>query len=285
MEIPHATALSASVSGHDAADQARFTAAQVAIQGEWDRYLAMAPAHQLFALLACNYGDEDQAILGGLTKKDLVDLYTNHMANQDAVGRTLYNRIKQLAPLSICPYCCFGHVATLDHFLGKSRYPAFSVMPANLVPSCRDCNTGKYAGVITQAEQILHPYFEDEAVERDGWLFGEIVEGSPATIRYFAQPPPGWPADRASRLTNSFKDFNLAERFGVQAGPELATLGSRLQDLQTPGLRFAHLRDAATTERRIQRNSWKTVLYEAAHNSAWYWAEGFRAPTTVFRPV
>lgn len=276
--IPHATALATCVGGLQAADQLRFNAAQVQIAMRCAEYLTRSPHHQLFLSTPCGHGHGEQIIVGAVTKDDLTSLYESHMARQGAVGRPLYDQILLVAPGGICPYCGFGHVKTVDHFLGKSRYPVFSVMPANLIPACRDCNFEKSGSLVSAGEQILHPYFEDAAVETDDWLVGEIVQGPIASVRYFIRPPRGWPPDRVTRLENYFRDFDLANRFSVQVGPLLAGLASTLERLPTPALRATHLRGAAMDERSVQRNSWKTAFYEAAHQSDWYCAAGYQAP-------
>lgn len=283
LDIPHAEAILAPSSGLQRPARQKVDAASAVIAAEWDRYLALAPHHQLHLLPHCDRGRPEQVIIGRLTKGELVALYTDHMADQRAYGRSLYDRIMLLAPNGICPYCGFGHVKTLDHFLSKSFYPTFSVMPANLVPSCRDCNTPKSAKVVELAEQTMHPYFEEVAIENEDWLFGEIVAGATASIRYWAQPPANWAPDLATRLMNHFRDFDLASRLSVQACTELSSLGGRLEGFPTPELRATHLRESAETERQLQRNSWKTALYEAAQQSAWFCTDGFRAPAQVQR--
>ncbi|TPJ42888.1 HNH endonuclease signature motif containing protein [Mesorhizobium sp. B2-7-1] len=60
----------------------------------------------------------------------------------------------------MCPFCGgLGHTWTLDHYLPKANFPAYSVNPSNLVPCCRDCNSGKNASFGAELhEQTLHPY-------------------------------------------------------------------------------------------------------------------------------
>jgi len=133
-----------------------------------------------------------------------------------------------IAPLGKCPYCGFGHVSTLDHYLSKARYPGFAVLPTNLVPCCGDCNHGKGAGVSTANNQIPHPYYEAPAIETDTWLFASIEETTPARAQYSVLIPPGWPAALALRVQNYFRDLELAARFAVEAASEIVSLSDLL---------------------------------------------------------
>jgi hypothetical protein len=40
------------------------------------------------------------------------------------------------------PFCGVGHGSALDHNLPKTKFPQLLVVPLNLVPSCKNCNTG-----------------------------------------------------------------------------------------------------------------------------------------------
>ncbi|WP_148667195.1 HNH endonuclease [Bradyrhizobium amphicarpaeae] len=67
----------------------------------------------------------------------------------------------------VCPMCGSMHSGTLDHFLPKSVFPIFALFSKNLVPACK-CNSKRndvYVGA-TQAERVLHPYFDNCLEER-----------------------------------------------------------------------------------------------------------------------
>lgn len=66
-----------------------------------------------------------------------------------------YDKIKIY--IKVCPYCGFGEISEIDHFLPKSIYPEFSVFCFNLVPSCHICNSKKS----NKNNICIHPYFED----------------------------------------------------------------------------------------------------------------------------
>lgn len=262
----------------DPALAGRFTTARAEVIASFQEYDLRACTHQLFSFIASARGNETQQVLVGITKKEFLELYSKHMVSERKPGRKYYDRLMMLAPLGKCPFCGFGQASTLDHFLSKAHYPAFSVLLANLVPACADCNKGKGALVATQDTQMLHPYFEGAIVETDPWLFAEVIESAPATVRYFVQPPDCWPADLTQRVANHFRDLNLALRFAIEAAAELAGLADLLDALKTRALREAHVSMMAQVERKNRTNSWRAALYEALAKSAWFQDSGYRNP-------
>lgn len=262
----------------DPALAGRFTIARDEVIARFQEYGLRAGTHQLFSFMASVRGNDSQQVLAGMTKKEFVDLYSKQMVGKRKPGRKYYDRLMMLAPLGKCPFCGFGQASTLDHFLSKACYPEFSVLSTNLVPACTDCNKGKGASVVTYNSQMLHPYFEGEIVETEPWLFAEVIESAPATVRYFVQPPDFWSADLAQRVANYFRDLDLARRFAIEAAAMIAGLAYQLDELETRDLRQAHLSWVARAERGNRKNSWEAALYEALAESDWFQVGGYRNP-------
>lgn len=261
----------------DPALKTRLTDAQTNLLEMAAKYASRAPSNELHLSDASDWGKEDQIVVAGLTKKELMNLYSTQMVKSDDVARTFYDKL-MLAPQSRCPYCGFGQVSTLDHFLPKSYYPAFSVLPVNLVPSCKDCNTGKGSGKLKENTQVAHPYFESDQVEKDLWLHVVVRHTSPASVEYVIQTPVNWPADLAVRVENHFRDLNLALRYGVEAGREVISIASYLGKLNTPATVRKHLQITSEAEMELHKNSWEAALYAALAASEWYCDGGWRLP-------
>lgn len=241
-------------------------------------YDARAFVNQLHLFPAAERGRNEQMVAGTLTKGDMVSLYSNHMVKRNQSARPYYDRLMLCAPLGKCPYCGFGHVSTLDHFMSKARYPSFSVLPFNLVPSCSDCNRGKGAEVLNEHNQIPHPYYEDALIENEKWLFALIEETAPASTRYFVAPPAKWPRLLAVRIENHFHSLDLASRFSVEAASEMISVSDYLTQLSSSELISEYLGKMAHTERQRSKNTWKAALYEALSESNWYCEGGWRPP-------
>lgn len=64
--------------------------------------------------------------------------------------------------LQFCPLCGeAGTPYTLDHYLPKSKYPEFAILPHNLIPACDICQGKKLDNNLKDGKRcFLHPYFD-----------------------------------------------------------------------------------------------------------------------------
>ncbi|MCC3450449.1 MAG: hypothetical protein JGK04_23740 [Microcoleus sp. PH2017_39_LGB_O_B] len=242
-------------------------------------YKQKVKAKQLYSIPANNCEDNKNA-LGTVTKKELKDVYSSHMVGRSKPARAIYDSLLSQSPLGKCPFCGFGQASTLDHYLPKAKYPQFSVLPFNLVPSCKDCNTGKSTAIATTAEgQSLHPYFDHQNFIDDQWLYAEVIQTIPATIRFFVKAPEHWDDISKTRVQSHFNAFKLASRYSVEAGDQLACLRYLLVNLhQLSGLNGIrqHLTREAQSYSRLHSNSWQTAMFQALVASDWYCDGGFQ---------
>lgn len=217
-----------------------------------------------------------QDVVAGIVQKsDMEYLYSGGLAKSG--GRYIYDAIMGAAPYSRCPYCGHRRVRQLDHFLPKSKYPAFSVTPLNLIPSCSDCNKDKLAGDATQLEDLpLHPYYDN--VNQQAWLRAELLEEPTAVFMFNVDDDCDLSATSIQRLKSQFDNLNLSELYTTEANEELASIRLNLRrildEVGQAGVR-AFLEDAALSSEHHQRNSWKTAMYRAASRSDWFCAGGF----------
>ena len=142
-----------------------------------------------------------------------------------------------------------------------------------------DKNKGKSAGIATSKnEQCLHPYYDHQNFIADQWLFAEVEQTNPASLRFFVDPPSCWNEVSKKRVKNHFKCFNLAARYSVEAGNQLACLKDTLvkyhELLGTEGIR-QHLAIEAQSQSKQHSNSWQTAMYQALAANDWYCEGGF----------
>jgi 5-methylcytosine-specific restriction endonuclease McrA len=226
-------------------------------------------------------GNSSALISTGLTKKHLTDLYETHMVGSAGRSRQIYDDIL-VAGGDLCPFCGGrGHVHTLDHFLPKANFPLYSVLPANLVPCCRDCNTGKNSSIGTQiSEQTLHPYLDNDKYFEQRWVHADVCKTNPIVLKFKCSPPSEWTGVEKLRVQRHFLIYRLSSRFGVQAGAELA----RLVDLRINSLRIlspedfkAYLVDSANSS-GFDLNGWSRTMYAALARTGWFWTADFACP-------
>ncbi|MDF1644290.1 MAG: hypothetical protein P1U80_08910 [Pseudomonadales bacterium] len=229
-------------------------------------YQQIATAKQLYTLPPNDFGNDD-IVLGAVTKKELKDVYSSHMVGKAKPARKVYDLLLSRAPLGRCPFCGMGQASTLDHYLPKTKYPQLSVVPLNLVPSCKDCNTGKSVGVAaTEEAQCLHPYFESQNFVSEQWLFAEVISTSPVAIHYFVRAPEHWDDISKKRVQSHFSDFKLANRFSIEAANELASQEYILDEFKRKNEMRAlvdFLSDQAKSKSNLHVNSWQTAFYQA----------------------
>ncbi|GAB2731435.1 HNH endonuclease [Comamonas sediminis] len=233
-------------------------------------YLQKAPASTLHEFLPCSHGESQQIIVGALTKGDLNGLYSNQMVK--GPGRSVYDDLMTSVPLNKCPYCGLSQVATLDHVLSKSRYPVFSTLPDNLVPTCGECNHSKGGGVATVENTGLHPYFEPADLSTTSWLHATAQDTMPVVVSFFLDIPDVLPPPIRQKITNHFRDLELARRYSVEAASELASIQEVFRLLPGPAARHAYLQNLATAESRLNMNSWKAATYRALEDADWFWS-------------
>ncbi|NEX01342.1 hypothetical protein SAMN04487829_0926 [Pseudobutyrivibrio sp. NOR37] len=100
-------------------------------------------------------------------EKEIKKVYKYKFARQCSVGYDYYKAIMSNAN-GLCPICGGTKLKNLDHYLPKAKYPLLCVTPANLVPSCRDCNMDKGDELDTDYYSIpFNPYFD---VMKDVWV-------------------------------------------------------------------------------------------------------------------
>lgn len=252
--------------------EAKLIAATQAVVDASDAYVAAAEVQTLDQIA------REPLVNGVVTTAEMEAVYTDRMAKQNAPGRAIYDDIFAAAK-GRCPLCAHRTVTTLDHHLPKAHYPALAVVPANLVPSCSDCNKAKLASIPHAPEDVsIHPYFDDVADER--WLFAEVVEVAPASLRFRVEPSATWDAVLAERVRRHFRGLKLSALYGSEAAEELLNIRHLLIGLQASGgadhVR-EYLEEHAESCLAGRLNGWRGTAYEAWAESDWFCNGGFVA--------
>jgi hypothetical protein len=211
-----------------------------------------------------------------ITRQEMEAVYTQRMVPENSPGRDIYNDLISIAR-GRCPLCGHGSVTTLDHMLPKVHYPALSVVPLNLVPSCADCNKAKLNSFPAAAEEVtIHPYYDN--IDDHRWLQAEIVMTQPAALRFKVNPSGFWDPILRQRVLNHFQLFGLATLYGCQSAEELLHIRYQLIELYQaggPGEVKLWLKDREVSCEKARRNSWRTAAYEAWAASDWFCDGGF----------
>ena len=202
--------------------------------------------------------------VGGVVSRDeMLNVYKSKFVG--GPGRPYYDKYMSLPANGKCPFCGIGIVASLDHYLPKSQYPALAVTPKNMVPACRDCNLGEKRTFFPRSaeEEPLHPYFDD--VEQDVWLSVRFdIEGKDLVPTYFVRKPAVWNDLLFKRVKNHMDLYNLYTTYAVHAAEEITGRSSiwrnSLNKCGESSL-AASFHDEAASREKAFLNSWQSALY------------------------
>ncbi len=246
------------------------------------QYQALSLAGNLYTYPKVNPLANTTLVVGHLTKRKLINLYENYLRDKNKPARDYYDALL-VSSGERCPFCGdIGQTKNLDHFLPKAHFPEFSVMPLNLVPSCRDCNMGEkgqsYATVAD--EQPIHPYVDKAVFYQEQWVFAEYIDEDDGAFRYYVNCPDAWNQEDKNRAANHFNALDLASRYRLEAGKHLSEVIDQKNAFTQSVLRLAPLVTLQEIKTEfissnlmpiIQStqfsNHWKKVMYQCLANS------------------
>lgn len=257
----------------DANLKARLASVEGSVVGAAEAYEAAASTAVLHTLPRLGN------VEGVVSASEMTDVYKFRMVKKGAPGRPVYDKLMATPAHGRCPLCGQRTVSTLDHHLPKTHYPVLAVVPTNLVPACSDCNKAKDDSIpLTENEQTLHPYFDD--VDSGTWLRAEVIEDSPAALRFFVDPPITWNGVKTQRVRHHLKIFKLAALFASHAAEEVVNIRASLDMVFSRGgvdAVTAHLQEQAASREAVHVNSWQTAAYNAMVASVWFCSGGFKS--------
>lgn len=222
---------------------------------------------------------ETKTVGGIVSRKEMERVYNGTFVKSSRT-RSTYAKLKKACINDICPLCGQGTVHQLDHYLPITSFPDYGVTAINLIPTCSDCNKYKLIHVPENAgDQTIHPYFDE--VDDEQWLFGEVVESTPAAVRFSVNPPDHWDAVQVERLKTHFRIYRLGTLYATHAAVEISNMRHALKKMAaTPD--FAerirqHLRERAESCSEVYENSWQRATFDALADSDWFCSGGFEA--------
>lgn len=210
----------------------------------------------------------EDIIIGDLRNEHMIKLYEYCLRDQRCGN--IYDTIINLAKSTKCPFCGgIGRPTQIDHFLPKSRYGHFSVLPDNLIPVCKDCNTEYKKEFIPTAEneQLIHPYLDKDAIFNEQWLYAKYIDDSSSigSVEYYVNPPEQWSQDQKEKVHFHFRTFHLSERLSEFATGCLSDVITQMQEYKKSGNTAMEDFEIGSIDSIINReqraNSWKKALF------------------------
>lgn len=179
-------------------------------------------------------------------------------------------RIRDAGGQLCCPLCGSGALGSLDHYLPRKEYNEFSIMRANLVPACANCNSGAKGTTYKGApgERLIHPYF-------DSWADQEIwfveVQG-PFEAATFKAKPSSHLDNVKNRIVTFHLDTVLATQFHIWIETRWSRLPIMMSTMGVPKS-FESARDFIDAEHRRAvagegQNGWNAALMRGISTNA-----------------
>lgn len=223
-----------------------------------DRLFQVAAAHSnVRSLVQASFK------FSNVTDAELIANYTERLVGSTGEARVVYDKIRSSS--AMCVLCGARTVSTLDHHLPKTKYPALSVNPFNLIPACFECNKVKSSDVPrNEFEEPLHPYYEN--IETVRWLGAIVAPGDPLMVDFFVDRPAGWSNVLFARVQKHFERLKLHSAYSKFAGDEISAIEYQYSNLRCnsgpDGVR-AELENRALSSAHHTLNGWRTATYAA----------------------
>ncbi|WP_174869340.1 HNH endonuclease [Pectobacterium polaris] len=252
------------------------------------QYQTLSSVGQLFTYARTYPLGNTTTVVGNLTKVKLENLYENNLRDNNKPARAYYDDML-VSSGEKCPFCGdIGQTKNIDHFLPVAHYPEFSVMPVNLVPSCRDCNMGEKGQTfaVNEGSQAIHPYIDKNIFFHEQWVFANFVSGTPDVISFYVECPATWRQEDKQRAIHHFTLLNIANRYRLEAGKHLSEVITQRNSFVKVIKRFSPTAtsqqiQSAFVEANLQPiidlndfpNHWKRVMYQSLANSEEFFRE------------
>jgi hypothetical protein len=205
-------------------------------------------------------------------------LYDSRLVSKTGACRTTYTDIR--GSTAFCPYCEYGEVYEVDHFLPKDSFPELNILPANLVPICHACNHIKLVGRPENAtDSLLHPYFD--RLPRDvRWLFAVLSMSANGPVLAYHVNLNAAHGAVAGRLTYHFRELQLGRRYRERSSKVLVEIESDLEGLFAtlgPEGLMAHFTSVAEKKFEDHGNVLEAAAYAAAAENDAYCQGQYRS--------
>jgi hypothetical protein len=174
-------------------------------------------------------------------------------------------RIRATRNLLSCPVCGSSTTGDVDHYLPRKVYPEFSIMRANLVPSCTHCNSSVKGSHVKgeKPQRFIHPYFDDWA-DKAIWHIEFVV---PFEAVQFRPTPNGKLSEDRQKIVDFHLNHVLGEQFHRSMENKWATLPNLLNlTVRSSKKSYDHTHKAIRGELRkakatTGKNSWDTAFF------------------------
>lgn len=170
---------------------------------------------------------------------------------------------------SNCPYCGLATPDTIDHYLPRTKFPEFSILPINMIPSCGTCNRIKNDDWIEDGVRSSINFYYDSFIKYK-YLFTYISfnEGNIKypTVTCKLEYPNELTQNQFSIVLSHYKSLNLLSKYETSCESELSNVYNEISEAKEVDItqhKKALERRRMALERNLGINHWRTSLYQA----------------------
>lgn len=212
------------------------------------------------------------------TMKKAYENYIVEFEGSGKKGRDIYEHILLLADDGICPYCMYGDVSTIDHYLPKAHFIDYAITPLNLLPSCYECNTRKKdLRKLEENKMFINSYCDDLTQVR--WLECKVIDGLwPITFEFNVKEEMESTILK-ERLLEQFEALSLGKLYATKAGRYFRIRAKKIVEMYESGgigSIIEALKSDMVSAEHYNLNSLEAKFNEGLINSEWFLNEGIK---------
>jgi len=156
-------------------------------------------------------------------KANLKSLYNYRNKKIQALKNTLTTHPHHREHIfSTCQNCTINDVDSMDHVLGQTEFPEYSVHPKNLFPCCSDCNRKKSDKFVdgNGSHLFLNLFIDD--LPKSHYL--KVRFEANWMPRFYLEQPDDVSDDVFNLIKSHYKHLDLLERFRGKGGEIISNL-------------------------------------------------------------
>ncbi|EGR0656984.1 hypothetical protein FG135_00365 [Vibrio cholerae] len=167
--------------------------------------------------------------------------------------------------LNTCQNCTINEVDTMDHILGQSKFPEFSVHPKNLFPCCSVCNKKKSDNYVDEeGQQLFLNLFLDD-LPKSQYLHVEFDKNW--LPRFYLKQPEDVSDDLFRLIESHYKRLDLLDRFRDNSNHIISTLKSTIKVFKEENIKEKIEELCLDLEPTLGYNHRQIILYRALGSS------------------
>ncbi|EOA3855634.1 hypothetical protein [Vibrio metschnikovii] len=163
--------------------------------------------------------------------------------------------------LNTCQNCTINEVDTMDHILGQTKFPEFSVHPKNLFPCCSACNKKKSDDYVDEeGQQLFLNLFLDD-LPKSQYLHVEFDKNW--LPRFYLKQPEDVPDDLFRLIESHYKRLDLLDRFRDNSNHIISNLKSMIKVFKKENIKEKIEELCLDLEPTLGYNHRQIILYRA----------------------